>query len=320
MTICDPKIRPKNKHLQSILASSKIRLLRLINNNPVKKNSEHITIETRDAKLEGFYTSGSDNKNLFILLHGWEGSSHSTYIQLLANTLHTKKRASIFRLNFRDHGDTHHLNEDLFHSCRLDEIVEAVKQITENYPHKSVYLCGFSLGANFSLRVAAKAYKDKVYIKKVFAISPPINPKNSMLAIEKSFLYSTYFMRKWQKSLRKKQLHFPHNFQDDHYKKIKSLDLLTQVMIINHSEYDTTDEYFSDYQITNNIIDNITIPCDVITAKDDPVIPYADFDILENRKNIKLIVSENGGHCGFINNWKLHSSIEQYIVDNSNED
>jgi len=317
MIICDPDIKPKNKHLQSILASSKIRLLRLRRNNPVNNQSTHIILDTNDAKLEGYYTNKSNSQNLYIILHGWEGSANSTYIQLLANTLHKDKKASIFRLNFRDHGETHHLNEDLFHSCRLDEIVEAVKQITENYPHKNVYLCGFSLGANFSLRVASKAYKEGFKLKKIFAVSPPIVPKNSMIAIEKSFLYSTYFMRKWQKSLRKKQLHFPHNFKDDKYKKIKSLEVLTQAMIINHSEYESVDEYFADYQITDNIINNIKVPCDVITAMDDPVIPYSDFDILENKKNINLITTKEGGHCGFINSWKLTSWIEQYIVENS---
>ena len=124
-------------------------------------------------------------------------------------------------------------------------------------------------------------------------------------------------MKKWQRSLRKKQQHFPHNFKDDNYKKIKSLDALTQTMIINHSEYESTDEYFADYQITDSIIDKITIPCDVITSKDDPVIPYGDFKILENRQNIRLITTDHGGHCGFINSWRLNSWIEQYIVENS---
>jgi predicted alpha/beta-fold hydrolase len=317
MIICDPGIKPKNKHLQSILASSKIRLLRLKRNNPIEMNSKEVILDTSEAKLQGFYTHKKCAKKLYILLHGWEGSAHSTYIQLLANALYKGQESSIFRLNFRDHGKTHHLNEELFHSCRLNEIVEAVKQTTKLYPHKNIYLCGFSLGANFSLRVAAKANKHKINLTKVFAISPPINPKNSMLAIENNKLYSSYFMKKWKRSLDIKSKIFPRNFEGLKYNKEKSLDTLTLSFIKKHSEYSTTDEYFKDYQITKELLNKITTPCEVITSWDDPVIPFKDFNILEDKENIKLVTSRLGGHCGFINSWRMHSWIEQYIIENS---
>ena len=32
----------------------------------------------------------------------------------------------VARLNLRDHGDSHHLNDEIFHSCRIAEVVGAV--------------------------------------------------------------------------------------------------------------------------------------------------------------------------------------------------
>jgi len=317
MIISNPGIKPKNKHLQSFLASSKIRLIRLKKNNPIIELSKEIILKTEDADLQGFITNYPHSKNLYIILHGWEGSANSTYVQLLADTLYRQQKASVFRLNFRDHGETHHLNEDLFHSCRLNEVLEAVKQITEKHPHKNIYLCGFSLGANFSIRVAAKAYVRNIKLTKVFAISPPINPKNSMLAIQNSYIYAKYFMRKWQKSLAKKHKIFPQRMDGYDYKSVESLDKLTKMLIVAHSDYQTTDEYFKGYQITEQIIAQIKIPCHVITSWDDPVIPFADFMVLEKKQNIKLVTTKNGGHCGFINSWKMNSWIEQYIIENS---
>ena len=317
MIICDPGIKPKNRHLQSILASSKLRLLRLKKNNPIDKLSKESIIETTEAKLQGFYTPKKNSESLYILLHGWEGSAHSTYIQLLASVLYKQEKVAIFRLNFRDHGNSHHLNKEIFHSCRLNEIVEAIKQITEKHPHKNVYLCGYSLGANFCLRVAANAYKHNIKLTKVFAVSPPINPKNSMLAIEGSKLYSTYFMKKWKKSLSKKVKLFPEEINESKFKAVKSLKSLTEILIINHSEFASTDDYFRGYQITEKLIKEIKIPCVVITSWDDPVIPFKDFNVLKNKKNIKLVTSRLGGHCGFITSWKMDSWIEQYIIENS---
>lgn len=316
MLICNPGIKPKNRHLQSFLASSKIRLLRLKKYDPIAILSKEIMLATADANLQGYFTKNNNSDNLYILLHGWEGSVNSTYIRLLADTLFKQKKASIFRLNFRDHGDTHHLNEDLFHSCRLNEVVDAIKLITEKFPHKKIYLCGFSLGGNFSLRVAAKVYKQGIKITKVFAISPPINPKNSMLAIEKSTIYSNYFMKKWQKSLRKKHKLYPKLMEEYDYKNVVSLDKLTRLLIVEHLDYKTTDEYFADYQITEDILEQIKIPCDVLASWDDPVIPIDDFLVLEKKQNIKLVTTKFGGHCGFINSWKMNSWIEQYIIEN----
>ena len=317
MIISNPGIKPKNKHLQSILASSKIRLLKLRKKNAIKTTEKKVVLTTKEATLEGYISKRTNADKLYILLHGWEGSANSTYIQLLANTLFLKKDASVFRLNFRDHGDTHHLNKELFHSCRLEEVVDSIKEITKLFPHKSIYLCGFSLGGNFSLRVASKVYDKKIPLDKIFAISPPINPKNSMIAIEKSPLYSKYFMKKWQKSLLKKAKIYPELLKHKKFSKINSLDKLTELLIIRNTTYKTTDDYFKGYQITENIVEKIKVETHVLTSWDDPVIPFDDFLILEKKKNIKLITTKNGGHCGFIMGWNLHSWIEDYICDNT---
>ncbi len=317
MKIINPKITPKNRHIQSVLASSKLRLLRLVGNNIIKKKQQSVILENKEAKLQGFYTKNDQADTLFILIHGWEGSAHSTYIQLLANHLYKKNKTSVFRLNLRDHGDTHHLNKEIFHSCRLTEVVLAVKEIIQLYPHQKINLCGFSLGGNFCLRVAEKADEYDLPLHKVFAISPPINPKNSMLAIEKSSFYANYFMHKWQRSLAKKAKIYPQYFDDNQYKTTKSLQKLTDLLIIRHSDYNSIDEYFSGYQITTERLKNIKVPCHIITAWDDPVIPFADFMVADKKQHIHLITCKYGGHCGFINGWTMQSWVEHYITDKS---
>ena len=63
-----------------------------------------------------------------VLLHGWEGSAESLYVLSLAQLLY-QQGFEIVRLNLRDHGETHHLNRELFHSCRLPEVVGAVRTL-----------------------------------------------------------------------------------------------------------------------------------------------------------------------------------------------
>ena len=68
-----------------------------------------------------------------MLLHGWEGSADSTYLLSLAQSLFAAG-FEVVRLNLRDHGATHHLNRELFHSCRLPEVVGAVRALARKFP------------------------------------------------------------------------------------------------------------------------------------------------------------------------------------------
>ncbi len=315
MIICQPPIKPKNKHIQSILASSKLRLLRLRKSNPVVEHEVKQTLKNPLATLLGYYTKNpNDSDTIAILLHGWEGSSQSTYIQLLADSLY-QTGLDIYRLNLRDHGDSHHMNEALFHSCRIEEVVHAMQNIQAQFPDKDLVMCGFSLGGNFALRVAARTKDAGLSFKHVFAVSPPIIPKHSMEAIHNSKIYNKYFLRKWKRSLHIKHQLFPHIFSDNRWQDEKNLERLTQMLIVAHTEYTSTDDYFNGYSITPEIIAEINCPTHVITAWDDPVIPFKDFSTIDRLPQIKLITSKHGGHCGFVQGWSMRSWIEDHVIN-----
>ena len=131
---------------------------------------------------------------LAILLHGWEGSADSLYVLSLAAHLFSLG-CDVYRLNFRDHGPTHHLNEDIFHSCRLDEVVGAVRRIQATIPARRLTLAGFSLGGNFALRVAACAPMAGVRLERAVAICPVLRPHSTMDVLEDGwFIYRQYFI------------------------------------------------------------------------------------------------------------------------------
>jgi predicted alpha/beta-fold hydrolase len=88
-------------------------------------------------------------------LHGWEGSVDSTYLQRCGRSLY-RHGYDIFRLNFRDHGDSHHLNSGIFYAVLLEEVYQAVIQAAEFARGGPVFMIGFSLGGNFVLRILGK--------------------------------------------------------------------------------------------------------------------------------------------------------------------
>jgi len=76
-----------------------------------------------------------------------------------------------------------------FHGALLQETFDAVNYISQKQDKIPVYLIGFSLGGNFALRIAMKhRLTPIVNLKHVFAISPPLDPYKSSLAIDRYFL------------------------------------------------------------------------------------------------------------------------------------
>ena len=122
----------RNPHLQSTLASSPMR--RNLGARAIAAtgamSTAHIVDGGGGVRLNGLHSivTGREPRGLALLLHGWEGSTESSYMRLTAATL-LQRGFDVFRLNFRDHGDNHHLNEALFHSNRIDEVVQDRKSV-----------------------------------------------------------------------------------------------------------------------------------------------------------------------------------------------
>ena len=314
----NPPFLFRNKHLQSIVPSLKIRKPYIKKKvAPLLESAREEIIDCGDGvRLQGFYSSHNDsNRDLAILIHGWEGSSESIYILSAAGTLF-KKGYNIFRLNMRDHGTSHHLNKNLFNSCRLDEVVNAVKHIQEKYAnHKKTFLCGFSLGGNFALRVAAKADEENIPLNHVIAVCPVLKPHSTLEALDNGFfIYEKYFIRKWKKSLQIKQKLFPNDFQFNNKKIYKTLSIMTEYFVDKHTKYPDLDTYLDGYAITGDRLKNLTIPTHLIVSQDDPVIPFSDIKHIVKSENIEIIDVKHGGHCGFIKDFSLRSWADEKIV------
>ena len=170
------------------------------------------------------------NGRLVVMIHGWEGSAESTYMLSVAPRLVAEGYA-VFRLNLRDHGDSHHLNEDLFHSCRLAEVVGAVAWIQRQYPEQRISLVGYSLGGNFALRVAAEAPAAGISLDKVVAFCPVLNPAQTMIALDRGWsVYHDYFIRRWRSSLQRKQQAFPGRYSFGRYDHVQEPDRHDRVL------------------------------------------------------------------------------------------
>jgi predicted alpha/beta-fold hydrolase len=254
-----------------------------------------------------------------VILHGWEGSATSLYILSLAQQLFDRG-FEVVRLNLRDHGETHHLNRDLFHSCRLSDVMGALRAIQVLFAGRPLSLAGFSLGGNFLLRAAALAGEVGLNLAKVVAVSPVLDPGETLVALEQSFPgYQLYFVRKWMRSLLKKQAVWPNDYDFKEIGRMANLRRMTAELVRRFTEFPSLDDYLNGYSITDTRLAHLKVPARIITSLDDPIIPAHSLQRLARAASLQLTVTRHGGHCGFLDQLSGPSWVERRIVEEFSE-
>jgi len=249
-----------------------------------------------------------------ILIHGWEGSARSTYILHTSRFLHARG-FDVFRLNLRDHGESHGLNEGLFYGTLLDEVFEGVSRAASLNRGGPVVLAGFSLGGNFALRIAMRLGEDPAFrLDHVLAVSPALNPAKATDAIDGHPLLGPYFMKKWKRSLRLKQELFPHLYDFTPMLAMGSIRGITEALIRRSGIYHSADEYFQGYTLKADALRGTPVPVTIVHAKDDPAVPVEDFSGLLIASNHRLIIHNYGGHNGFLYGIWAPSWYEQEMM------
>ena len=306
-----------HKHVQSLLAGWPLRR-RLLRRRvwPLLAAAQPEVLDCGDdVRLLGYYSpQAGETRGLAILLHGWEGSAEANYVLSVGGALYDAG-CDVFRLNFRDHGATHGLNRELFHSCRIDEVVNAIKRITEAHPAARTFLIGHSLGGNFALRVAARAGAAELALSGTVAICPVLRPHSTMRALEDGlWVYRHYFLHRWRRSLLAKAASFPELYDFGDLRRFRTLTATTEFFVARYTNFPDLDAYLHGYDITGAALAGLQVPTRLIAAVDDPVIPVADLADLASSRALQISVMPRGGHCGFLESYNLRSWLDRAVL------
>jgi len=315
-----PPILLRSRHLQSILGSSGAR--RLL----VRRRAVALMAASRDeiadcgngVRLLLHHApplSARPAAGVAVLIHGWEGSGDATYLLSAGRRLRAAGYR-VVRLNLRDHGASHHLNRELFHSCRLDEVVGAVRWVQQRFPEEPLVLGGFSLGGNFALRVAAKAPAAGLRIRQVAAICPVLDPAETMHALDNGWqLYQRYFLAKWRASLLRKARVFPDDYAFGDLRRFRTLAAMTEFFVRQYAGYADLQTYLQGYALTEDCLADLQVPSRVLLAEDDPVIPIVSLQRVARTATLHVDCAQFGGHCAFLKDYRLRSLADDYLLD-----
>ena len=300
-----PALGLGNPNAQTIVSSLGRKLIKPDWLDSLVAQSEHRDIHVMGQHLTAQYTEASQAAApVVIIIHGWLGSADSSYVLSSAQALH-RGGFQVVRLTLRDHGNTAHLNEGLFHAARTDEVVAAARFIMEDFPDSQVGLMGFSMGGNFALRLAKHLPE-----LTTLAVCPAISPAHTVEQIGSSLIYQKYFMGKWRNLWEQKQQAYPNSYDFSALANHSSIQILTEIFIAQHTEFASIDDYYAAYDLRGDALAGVNAR--ILAAGDDPIIPPEHYQDLPESLDIEL--TAKGGHTAYIKNWRLESWVDDYAL------
>jgi predicted alpha/beta-fold hydrolase len=147
----------------------------------------------------------------------------------------------------------------------------------------------------------------------VVAVSPVLDPVETLIALETAMPgYQGFFVRKWRRSLRKKQAAWPQDYDFDDVG--RDLREMTERLVLRHSEFASLEDYLNGYSITGARLAPLAVPAHILTSQDDPMIPVGALARLARPASLTVTVSRYGGHCGFIERLEGITWAERFVL------
>ena len=240
-----------------------------------------------------------DSRKLVIISHGLEGNSKRPYMKGMAKALHDNG-FDVLAWNFR--GCSEEMNRQLrfYHSGATDDLHSVIQHVIENKKYQEIFLIGFSLGGNITLKYLGERSVADI-IKKAVAFSVPMDLKTSCEKISKprNRIYSNRFL----KSLKEKILVKSRDRKELDTSKLSRIKTLTEFddcyTAPLHGFKDANDYYKQCSSI--GFVQNIKTPTLIINTLNDPFLSQECFptQLLEDHAFVKLQILSRGGHVGF---------------------
>ena len=274
----------------------------------------------RAVRLLGFYTPRRNSvdpqttpKGLAMLVHGWEGDSHSAYNLILGSSL-IRAGFDVVRMNMRDHGPTHHLNRGIFFATLIEEFHAATQQVGLLAAGRPFFIIGASLGGNFVVRMALRhAHSPIPNLRRAIAVNPVLNPWLTCILLDNHRLLRRYFRRRWLDSLLKKQKLFPDLYDFTPLASVPTIWEMTDWVTKSMSHYSGVEEYLDAYSVQPSEFHCLAAPLTILTAANDPLIPSDDFTALPAHPQLRVHVLPYGGHVGYNDLFPLRNCLPDLI-------
>jgi len=243
---------------------------------------------------------------VIVIVHGLEGSCDSNYVRGIADKAWARGFHSV-RMNQRNCGWTERLTPTLYNSG-LSEDYRAILLELMAEGFTQIYFAGYSMGGNLVTKMAGEwGAAPPAALRGVCAVCPALDLSACADALEKTenYLYQRHFVKGLMTRYRRKADLFPERYSRNGFEAVRTVREFDDAITAPQFGYKDAEDYY-EHAGAKSVVGRVSVPMLMITAKDDPFVPYEAFLKTDVAKNtlVKFATPEHGGHCGFISRWE----------------
>ncbi len=247
-----------------------------------------------------------------VMVHGLEGSSQAGYMRSLAAAA-LQSGFEAHRFNMRTCGGTERLCTTLYHGGLTSDLQAVLQQLRSEGTEAS-FLVGFSLGGNVVLKLAAELGDSaQLLLHGVCAVSAPLDLATCArrIAERDNRIYERRFVRRMQN-----RLLATGRYRRSQFAGLRSVMEMDDRITAPSFGFGNAAHYYRT-QSAIACLDRLRVPALLIQAKDDTFIPFEIFQsqVIQSNQRIELLVTEHGGHLGFIGRRPNRFWADRAIMD-----
>ena len=238
-----------------------------------------------------------------IVVHGLEGSSESGYMLGLAERAFVAGWNAI-RLNQRNCGGTESLTPTLYNSGLSGDYRAVLSELIDQDSLPEIFFAGYSMGGNLVLKMAGElAAAAPKQLRGVAGVCPTVDLAvcADAIALPGNFLYEHHFVRRLKRRMLRKAELFPGKFDLRPLARVHTVREFDDAITAKYCGFRNAGDYYEQSSALR-VAGGIRVPALILTAQDDPFVPFASFSdpSLEKNERIRLVAPRHGGHCAFI--------------------
>jgi predicted alpha/beta-fold hydrolase len=237
------------------------------------------------------------DKPLLIVSHGLEGSSRRHYVTGLIRSM---PEYNALAWNYRSCSEEPNRNLRFYHSGATDDLDYVIQQAISRGA-KDIYLAGFSLGGNLSLKwLGEKGKKASQFVRKAVAFSVPLHLSSSsqQLARRENRLYTHRFLQTLIEKVTEKSARYPQDITPSMLTSIRSLYDFDNVITGPLHGFKDAEDYYERNSSLYFLAD-IQVPTLIVNAKNDPFLSQECLPERIDSDFVQIELPDSGGHCGF---------------------
>ena len=208
------------------------------------------------------------------------------------------------RLNQRNCGGTERITPTLYNSGLSGDYRAVLFELIERDSLPQIFFSGYSMGGNLVLKMAGELAASAPWqLRGIAAVSPSLDLAACANALAKpgNMIYQQHFVRNLKARMRRKAQLFPGKFDLGGMAGVRTVRDFDDVITAKYCGFRDASDYY-ERSSALRVVADVGVPTLILTAQDDPFIPFASFSDpgLQGNSQITVIAPEHGGHCAFI--------------------